>query len=398
VRIGLVGLGAMGLPVAERLAHEGHELTLFDLDYGRLAAANGLGRRAGSVADATRGVEAVFTILPADPHVESVTLEIEAAGSPGQVVVDLSTIGAATIERVAGRLGANGLTTVSAAITRGAAAARRGELVLFVGTDGGLPGLIREALGALAAEIHEVGGYGAPKALKIANNVVLSCLDIAMCEAIVLGRRAGVGAEQLTDSLASDGADSWALRNHIVAHVLTDDLGPGQFSTRNMAKDVGLFLELATAQAAPAWLAGVASASYRGAIAHGLGEDYHPAVIRWLERCADGSHAPAIAADDAIATLCRAVAAIQVVVDLEALRSLAGWGIAPADAAPLLESGSAGNDGLARAVRHLEGDEPLDVDELASDLAALLDVARRANVPATLFEVGRHAALALVDA
>jgi 3-hydroxyisobutyrate dehydrogenase-like beta-hydroxyacid dehydrogenase len=389
----------MGLPVAERLAHTGgHDLTLFDVDDARLAAADGLGRRVRSVAEATRDVAAVFTILPADGHVETVAAEIETAGSPGQVVVDLSTIGPATIERVAGRLGGAGLTTVSGAITRGTAAARRGELVLFVGTDGGLPTSIREALDTLAAEIHEVGGYGAAKALKIANNLVLSCLDTAMCEAIVLGRRAGVGAEELTNRLASDGADSWALRNHIVARVLTDDLGPGQFSTRNMAKDVGLFLDLARAQAAPAWLAGVASASYRGAIAHGFGEDYHPAVIHWLEQGAGGSRAPDVAAGDAIPTLCRAVAAIQVVIDLEALRSLAGWGIAPADAAPLLERGSAGNAGLTRAVRHLEGDEPLDVDVLAGDLAALLDLATRTNVPATLFEVGRHAALALAFA
>src|SRR5699024_8112240 len=120
---------------------------LFDVDEARLAAADGLGRLAGSVAEATRGTEAVFTILPADQHVEAVVAEIEAAGSPGQVVVDLSTIGAATIERVAGRLGDAGLATVSAAITRGTAAARRGELVLFVGTDCGLPVSIRDALG-----------------------------------------------------------------------------------------------------------------------------------------------------------------------------------------------------------------------------------------------------------
>jgi 3-hydroxyisobutyrate dehydrogenase-like beta-hydroxyacid dehydrogenase len=398
VKIGLVGLGAMGLPVAERLAHGGHELALFDVDDARLAAADGLGRRAGSVAEATRGTEAVFTILPADRHVEVVVAEIEAAGTRGQVVVDLSTIGPATIERVAGRLDGAGLTTVSATITRGTAAARRGELVLFVGTDGGLPGSIRGALGALAAEIHEVGGYGAAKALKIANNVVLCCLDIAMCEAILVGRRVGVDAERLTEQLATGSADSWALRNHIVAHVLTDDLGPGRFSTRNMAKDVGLFLDLATAQGGPASLAGVAAASYRGAIAHGLGEAYHPAVIRWLELGADGSGAVTTAVDGAAAVLCRAVAAIQVVIDLEALRSLAAWGIAPAEAAPLLESGSAGNDGLERAVRHLDGDEQLEVERLASDLSELLELANTANVPATMFEVGRQAALASVDA
>ena len=399
MKIGLVGLGAMGLPVAERLArHGGHELSLFDVDEARREAADGLGRLADSVPEAVRDAEAVLTILPADRHVEAVAAEIAAAGAPGQVVAELSTIGPATIERVAERLSDAGIATVSVAITRGTAAARRGELVLFVGTDGGLPAPVRTALDAVAAEIHEVGGHGTPKAVKIANNAVLACLDVAMCEAIVLGGRVGVTAEQLVERLGAE-ADSWALRNQIVAHVLTDELGPGWFSTRNMAKDVGLFLELATEQAVPAPLAGVAAASYRGTIALGLGEHYHPAVIRWLEhglgRAATAP--PAGAADDAIPRLVRGVAALQVVVDLEALGILAGRGIPPADAARLLERGSAGNDGLARAVAHLERRERVDAAALAADLAALLDLAAAADVPAATFETARHAALAAVD-
>src|SRR5688572_30596955 len=96
--LALIGLGAMGEPLARRLADVGGlDLTVFDISPARLAALEGVGRHAASVADAARGADLVFTVLPADPHVEAVTAELSGPG----ILVDLSTIAPRTIEAVA---------------------------------------------------------------------------------------------------------------------------------------------------------------------------------------------------------------------------------------------------------------------------------------------------------
>ena len=382
--LALIGLGAMGEPLARRLADVGGlDLTVFDASPERLAALEGVGRHAASVADAARGADMVFTVLPADPHVEAVTAELSGPG----ILVDLSTIAPRTIEAVAARLARAGMTTVSVAITRGTAAARRGELALYVGVDGELPAVVRPALDALASELLLVDGLGGAKAAKIANNMLLACLDIAICEALVLGRRLGLRDEEVTSRLLEAGADSWALRNHVIRHVLADDLGPGHFSTVNMAKDVALFLDLAAGGGEPAPLAGVAAASYRGVIASGLGEHYHPIVIRWLERAAGPPREGAVPAPGALDAIAAGVVAVQALASREALAVAGRAGIGAAAAAGLLARGSAANPSLERVAHGRDGWAAT----LGDDLAATLALAASAAVPAHMLEAARHA-------
>jgi 3-hydroxyisobutyrate dehydrogenase len=390
MRLGFVGLGAMGLPIARRLAGHGDvELALYDVSAERLALADGLGRRASSTADAARGADAVFSVLPADAHVEAVARELAEVAPP--VFVELSTIGPATIERVAAELAARGTATVSVAITRGVAAAEAGTLALYVG--GEVPASLRPVLDTVASEIRPVGGgRGGAKAVKIANNMILACSNVAVCEALVLGRKLGLAARTVTDALES-AAPGWALRNHIVAGVLGRDLGPGHFSTANMLKDVRLYLELAAEHGLPAPLAGVAAACYRGTIAAGHGEDHHPSVVRWLEAGAASGDVteppPAVATPpDALDEICRAVRAVQVLADVDALIVAARSGVDAAEAAGHIGSGSGGNGALAAVAA---GEVPA---TLGDDLMALLALAERAQAPALMFEAARHAALA----
>src|SRR5687767_9020732 len=102
MRIAFIGLGAMGLPIARRLASVADvELILYDLSRDRLDLAQPLGRIARSVAEATAEADAVFSVLPADRHVESVVADIAVAARPGQIYVDFSTIAPATMNRAA---------------------------------------------------------------------------------------------------------------------------------------------------------------------------------------------------------------------------------------------------------------------------------------------------------
>src|SRR4051794_5651389 len=161
----MVGIGAMGLPIARRLAAApGLELSVFDVESARLDALDVPARRATSVADAASDADAVFTVLPADRHVEAVADELAAVANGG-LFVDFSTIGPATIERIAARLADRGMRTISVAVTRGTAAAEVGQLALYVGAEGDVPPELGLAFDAMASEVRTVGGLGAAKAL-----------------------------------------------------------------------------------------------------------------------------------------------------------------------------------------------------------------------------------------
>ncbi len=403
MNVAFIGLGAMGLPIARRLASRPEfALTLVDTRPERLEAARTIGVPARSVAEAVRDADLICSVLPADAHVESVAAEVEAAAHAGQTFVEFSTIGPATIERVAARLSRVSVRTVSVALTRGTAAAEAGKLTLFVGTDGELPAVVSRAFEAIATEALVVGGLGAAKALKIANNMVLGCLDVLICEALILARKCGIPARALAVRLAVGGCGSWALREQIEKHVFTDDLGPGRFSTRYMAKDMRLYLDMTNDLGRSSHLCGAVLAAYRGVIAAGHGEDYHPVVIRWLERTAGLEAGSAVTlegdatSDEAIDDIVRGVFAAQVCVDLDALAVLAGHGIATKDAARFLASGSAANDALAPAAQWLAGAPVLEADRLVAALDRVIDLANSHDLPALLLENARQDAVALL--
>ncbi len=396
MRIAFIGLGAMGSLMARQLAREGvADLVLFDLDQDRLAAVAELGETAESVAAAAEGADAIFSVVPADRHVEAVADELEGVVSAGQVYVDFSTIGPGTIESVSERLGEHGVKTIAAGMTQSIEGATNGTLKLFVGGPAELPAAVVPAFDALTEEVRMVGTAGAAKTLKLVNNMIVAVLDVAICEALVLGERVGVDHETAVEALAANGADNWPLRHHIVPHVLPDILGEGFFSTRFLIKDMTLCVKLVQELGLPAVFPALATSFYRGTAAIGHGDDYHMVVIRWLERGAGFAgigEPPAGGSDgaDAPLALARSVAAIQAMISYEALKILGRLEVDKLAGAEHLEAGSAGNDAL-RAL--LAGDDAVTPGSLVEDLDAALELARGHDVPVTMLEVGRHQAL-----
>lgn len=409
MRLAFIGLGAIGLPIARRLAlHPDIELSLYDTRPDVLAAESALGRAAGSVAEAIAGAEYVVSVLPADPHVRAVGEEIAACASRGQVYLDFSTVAPSTIDAVAERLSKVGVETLGGALTRSVAAAETGDLSIFVGGRIELVERIRPALQQMATDIRVVDTMAAAKALKVLNNMVVSALDLVICDALLIGARHGLEPGRLVDALIENGADSWPLRNHIAKHLLTDDLAPGRFSTRYMAKDAALAARLAQDRGEPAWFAGLVTSAFRGSEALGFGEHYHPVVMRWLEHGANcppvtpsepgGSSSSSPESQAASEALCRSVVAQQALITLDALRLIAGEGVAVAAALEHFDSGSASNDCL----RALRGDETSGragrtAHALVNDLADGCALAASVAVPAVTLEMGKHVALSLVS-
>lgn len=395
--VAIIGLGAMGAPIARRLAEvEDIDLVLYDADPRRVESLAHLGRRTSSVREAVEAADVVLTILPADDHVRQVASQIAAAARPGLIYADLSTIAPTTMELVAELLARSDVTSVGVSITRGTSAAESGTLGLFVSHDA--PALA-PVFSAIASEVRIVSGVGQAKALKIANNHIVACTNIAICELLILGGRSGVSPHALVSHLAGSGGQSWVLHNHIERHVLTDDLGPEHFSTLNMAKDVRLYLEMAAECGIGSAMAGASAACYRGTIAAGYGQDYHPVVLRWLESGAGAepeTHLLDVDAHDLLDCFLGAAVAVYETVDLEALRVLEALEVEPSIAAPHLASGSADNPSLARAAEWLGGDpNSLNVDAAVERIERVVEVADTVRMPMFMHEAARATALGL---
>ena len=402
MRIGFVGLGAMGLPMARNLARaEGIEVVFHDVRPEVLAEVAGLGATAASIAELTGGVDVVFSVLPADEHVASVAAQVRGAGRAGQAFVDFSTIHPDTNERVARELAEVGVDTVGVALTRSTAAAQAGELALYMGGPQAWIDELEPAWRAMATETLVFANARAAKAMKVINNMVVSTIDQLVCESIVLGAGLDVAAADVCRALAAGGADSWALHNHIERYVLPEDLGPGRFSTRYMAKDVRLCAELARSISLPAFFAGLSRAYYRGSVAHGRGDDYHMIAIRLIEQAANlgrpSTSPPAGEADpEAAPAIARGAAAVQTLISLEALAIAERSSLSPAEAAHGLETGSGGNESLRRLVGDAGAAEPWTLEGLLADLEPTMALAERVQAPAIGFELAQQLALSLV--
>ncbi|MHB1538147.1 MAG: NAD(P)-dependent oxidoreductase [Solirubrobacteraceae bacterium] len=403
MRIGFVGLGAMGLPMACNLARaDGIEVVFHDVRQDVLREVAELGATASSIAELAAGVEVVFSVLPADEHVIAVASEVGAAGRAGQGFVDFSTIHPETIARVAGELARTGIETVGVALTRSTAAAQAGELALYMGGPQEWIERLAPAWQAISTETLVFATASAAKAMKVINNMVVSTIDQLVCESMVLGAKLDVEAGALCRALAAGGADSWALHNHIERYVLPEDLGPGRFSTLYMAKDVRLCAELAASVGLPAFFAGLSRAYYRGSVAHGRGDDYHMIAIRLMEQDANlgapsTSPPSGEAGPDAARSIARGAAAVQTLISLEALAISARSSLSARDAADGMETGSGGNESLRMLLGDQAAPRPWTLGRLLEQLGQTMALAERVQAPAIVFELARHLALSLID-
>ena len=175
-RIGFVGLGNMGLPMAQNLVRAGHVVAGYDVvqrAVGRLSAAGGAA--ATSVAQACAGAETVITMLPAGEHVRAVYMDAEgvlASAAPGTLLIDSSTIDVATARTVASAAQARGLDMIDAPVSGGVKRALDGTLAVMVGGEADTIDRCMELLGAMGSAIFRTGKLGSGHAMKALNNAV----------------------------------------------------------------------------------------------------------------------------------------------------------------------------------------------------------------------------------
>ncbi|MCO1657707.1 2-hydroxy-3-oxopropionate reductase [Pseudonocardia humida] len=283
-RIGFVGLGIMGTPMAANLVRAGHEVLGHDVDAGRvgqLVAAGGTA--AGSVAAATEA-DVVVTMLPDSPQVEEVVLGpggVLEHAKPGLLLVDASTIRPDVAERVAREAAERGVRALDAPVSGGEKGAVDGTLSIMVGGATGDVEAARPVLDVVGGTVVHVGPSGAGQTVKAANQLVVAGTYALVAEAIVLLEASGVDPAPALDVLAGGLAASRVLELKR-ASMIAREFTPG-FRIDLHHKDMGIALAAARDAGVALPVTGVVAQLVAAARAQGLGALDHSALLMVLE-------------------------------------------------------------------------------------------------------------------
>ncbi len=217
-KIGFIGLGNMGLPMAQNLVKAGHAVSGFDVsEYAAERLAAGGGTRASSVADACHDAEIVITMLPAGEQVREVYLGddgVLAAAAPGTLLIDSSTIDVETARDVAQAASGKGLAMVDAPVSGGVAGAQAATLTFMVGGPDDAFERARPVLETMGKTIVHAGGAGNGQAAKICNNMILGVSMIVVSEAFLLAEKLGLDAQKLFDIASKSSGQCWSMTSY----------------------------------------------------------------------------------------------------------------------------------------------------------------------------------------
>jgi 3-hydroxyisobutyrate dehydrogenase-like beta-hydroxyacid dehydrogenase len=218
-RVGIIGLGKMGQPMARHLRKAGFDVTASDIDERARSAAQSAGVAVVATPRAVaQASDFVIVVVGFDKEAEVVILGpdgIAAAARPGLIVGVASTVAPRTMARLAAGLAGTGIVLLDMPITRGEPAAEAGQLLVMVGGDAGAFEACKGALRSFASSIFHLGDLGAGQVGKMVNNMILwSCIS-ANFEGFKLAQALGVDLDRLRAALVESSASNWALQTQI---------------------------------------------------------------------------------------------------------------------------------------------------------------------------------------
>jgi len=296
MRIGFIGVGTMGLPMATNLARKGFTVTAYDLNPAAVQAAAQAGMAtAASAAEVVAASDLVITMLPSSPHVEAVYTGdggVLAAARKGTLCVDMSTIDPAVSRRVAAAAAERGLRFVDAPVSGGTPRAIDGSLAIMVGGADADVAEAMPALRAMGANVIHVGAVGCGEVAKLCNNLIAGVAAVAVSEAFRIAEGFGVDLKVVTEVISKSSGHTWLMEHmHPVPGLVpraasSNDYRPG-FMTDLMCKDLGLAVDAARALRVPVFVAPAAQQVLRLASSHGLGRKDFTSVYAFLKPSAD---------------------------------------------------------------------------------------------------------------
>jgi len=248
MKIGFIGLGNMGAPMAANLARAGHDVTGFDVAG---VTVEGVAV-ATSAAEAAKGADVVITMLPNGDILRSVAAEVIPAMDKGAVLLDCSTVDVQSARDVAAEAHKAGLLALDAPVSGGVGGATAGTLTFMVGGDEEGFDIARELFDIMGQKAVHCGPSGNGQAAKICNNMILGATMIATCEAFALADKLGLDRQAMFDVVSTSSGYSWSMNAYCPAPGVgpespaDNDYKPG-FAAELMLKDLRLSQQAAEA-------------------------------------------------------------------------------------------------------------------------------------------------------
>lgn len=287
-RIGFIGLGVMGTPMAGHLAHAGYPVALHELTPGLAAqVANGLpgAKACASPREVGEHSDILITMLPNGRVVKEVLFgEAGAAATlgAGALLLDTSSSEPWLTRETSVRLKAQGVGMVDAPVSGAVQGATAGELVFMVGASAEDLARVKPLLDVMGKSTFHLGGVGAGHTMKCLNNLITAITLTATAESLAIGTRAGLDPAAMTDVLNQSTGESWITRTHIHQRVLSRSFDD-PFKLELMLKDMGIAIDLARELGMPAPLSSAGHQLWQAAHLHeGKGASVST-IVKWVE-------------------------------------------------------------------------------------------------------------------
>ena len=286
MRVGFIGLGIMGRPMALNLIKGGHQVTVWSrrqasmaplLEAGALAAEN-----PAAVAEAS---EVVFSMVADAPDVRAVMLGVDGVArgaSAGLIAVDMSTIPPAAAKGIAKDLASHGIAFLDAPVSGGEVGAVAGTLSIMVGGDEQAFDKVQPLFGCMGKNVVYIGGPGSGQVAKAANQILTGVGVLAVAEAMTFAKKNGADPARVREALMGGFAGSKILENH-GQRMIDRNFKPG-FKSWMHGKDMNIVMQ--TAHELGLYLPASAATAqmYKAMVGSGLGEEDSIAVLKLLER------------------------------------------------------------------------------------------------------------------
>jgi len=287
-RIGFIGLGIMGKPMALNLLKAGYELTVYDVVPERMDEVVKAGARRGSSSkDVAARSEIVITMLPNSPHVREAALGpngVLEGAKPGTILVDMSSIAPSASQEIAAQARGKGVAMLDAPVSGGEPKAIAGTLAIMVGGPQETFEQVKDILAAMGSSVTRVGEIGSGNVTKLANQIIVALNIAAMSEAMVLATKAGVDPEKVFQAIRGGLAGSTVLDAKMPL-ALKGNFKPG-FRIELHIKDMANALDTAHELGVPVPLSSVVMEIMQALKTDGKAGNDHGGIIQFYEQVA----------------------------------------------------------------------------------------------------------------
>jgi 2-hydroxy-3-oxopropionate reductase len=287
-KIGFIGLGIMGKPMAKNLLKAGYELVIYDINQAAVAEVAAAGAQAAASAKAVAQMtEIIITMLPNSPHVKAAVLGTNGVLEgvrEGSIVIDMSSIAPLASQEIAAKLAAAGVEMLDAPVSGGEPKAIDGTLSIMVGGKKTVFDACYDILAKMGKSVVLCGDVGAGNTTKLANQIIVALNIAAMSEALVLGAKAGVNPDTIYQAIRGGLAGSTVL-DAKAPMVLAGNYKPG-FRIELHIKDLANALETGHDIGVPLPLTSQVMEMMQALKVDGKAQNDHGGIIQYYERLA----------------------------------------------------------------------------------------------------------------